>query len=156
LSANVDQVGAYAIRGAGGKLYIVLFNKDTVAHPAAVSVQGAFTGNLQLYRFDASNRLAAAGNATPTSANACTLDLPARSATLAVVNWSESGGVLAGDLNDDHALTAADYLLLAALLAGQLDGMANPFPAPLSRADMNLDGRVDAADLVLLARSLTQ
>ncbi|MBP7864508.1 MAG: endoglucanase [Acidobacteria bacterium] len=156
LSGNVDRVGAYAVRGAGGKLFLLLFNKDTVAHPAAVSVTGSFTGDLQLYRFDASNRLAPAGAVTPSDAGSCTVNLPARSATLAVAPWSESGGALAGDLNDDHALTAADALLLAALLAGQLDGMASPFPAPLARADLNLDGRIDAADLVLLARALTR
>ena len=84
-SANVDAVGAYAIRGgAGGNtLYILLFNKDTAAQTAAVGVAGGLTGTASLWRFAAASRLAAAGSAAP-AAGTLTLDLPARSATLAV------------------------------------------------------------------------
>ncbi|MFI5196979.1 MAG: glycoside hydrolase family 44 protein [Thermoanaerobaculia bacterium] len=85
-SANVDAVGAYAIRGgAGGNtLYILLFNKDTAAQTAAVSVSGGLAQAAQLFRFTGAARLAAAGTATP-AAGSLTLSLPARSATLAVV-----------------------------------------------------------------------
>jgi hypothetical protein len=85
-SANVDAVGAYAIRGgAGGNtLYILLFNKDTAAQTAAVSVACGLTQAAQLFRFADGLRLAAAGTATP-AAGSLTLALPARSATLAVV-----------------------------------------------------------------------
>ena len=85
-SANVDAVGAYAIRGgAGGNtLYILLFNKDTAMQTAAVSVAGGLTQAAQLFRFTGAVRLAAAGAASP-AAGLLTLALPARSATLAVV-----------------------------------------------------------------------
>ena len=85
-SANVDAVGAYAMRGgAGGNtLYILLFNKDTAMQTAAVSVAGGLTQAAQLFRFTGAVRLAAAGAASP-AAGLLTLALPARSATLAVV-----------------------------------------------------------------------
>ena len=84
-SANVDAVGAYAIRGgAGGNtLYILLFNKSTAVQTAAVGVAGGLSGTASLWRFTAASRLAAAGSAAP-AAGTLTLDLPARSATLAV------------------------------------------------------------------------
>ena len=85
-SANVDAVGAYAVRGgaSGNTLYVLLFNKATTAQTAAVTVSGGLAQAAGLYRFSAAARLAAAGTATPT-AGVLTLDLPARSATLAVV-----------------------------------------------------------------------
>ncbi len=85
-SVNVDAVGSYAVRGgAGGNtLYILLFNKDTAAQTAAVSVAGGLTQTARLYRFSGAARLAAAGTAIPASGS-LTLSLPARSATLAVV-----------------------------------------------------------------------
>ncbi|MFI5120401.1 MAG: hypothetical protein ACHQM4_08305, partial [Thermoanaerobaculia bacterium] len=85
-SANVDAVGAYAIRGGtgGNTLYILLFNKDTGAQTAAVGVAGGLTQAARLYRFTGAARLAAAGTSTP-AAGSLTLVLPARSATLAVV-----------------------------------------------------------------------
>jgi glycosyl hydrolase family 44 len=85
-SANVDAVGTYAIRGgAGGNtLFVLLFNKDTAPQTAAVSVVGGLSGAASLWRFTAVSRLAAAGSATP-AGGSLTLDLPARSATLAVV-----------------------------------------------------------------------
>ncbi len=85
-SANVDAVGAYAVRGgAGGNtLYILLFNKDTTVQTAAVSVAGGLSGTASLWRFAAPSRLAVAGSAAP-AGGTLTLALPARSATLAVV-----------------------------------------------------------------------
>ena len=52
-SANVDAVGAYAVRGGadGNTLYILLFNKDTAAQTAAVSVPCGLTQAAQLFRF---------------------------------------------------------------------------------------------------------
>jgi hypothetical protein len=85
-SANVDLVGAYAQRGgAGGNtLYLLLFNKDTATQTVAATVAGGVTGTAALWRFSGATRLAAAGSAAP-SGGTLTLDLPARSATLAVV-----------------------------------------------------------------------
>jgi glycosyl hydrolase family 44 len=85
LSSDVDAVGAYAIRGTGSRLYVLLFNKATGARTAAVQVAGGFTQPAALYRFDGGHRLGAAGSATP-SAGVLTLSLPARSATLAVLD----------------------------------------------------------------------
>ena len=85
-SANVDAVGAYAIRGgaSGNTLYVLLFNKATTAQTAAIAVAGGLVQPASLYRYTASTHLAAAGMAAP-AAGALSLDLPARSATLAVV-----------------------------------------------------------------------
>ena len=84
-SGNVDAVGAYAIRGgAGGNtLYLFLFNKSTAVQTTAVNVSGGLSGTASLWRFTAASRLAAAGSAAP-AGGTLTLDLPARSATLAV------------------------------------------------------------------------
>jgi hypothetical protein len=82
-STNVDQVGAYAIVSPSNVLYLLLFNKDTVARTATVSVAGGAGGVFSLYRFTATTRLAGAGAATPL-AGTLSLTLPARSATLAV------------------------------------------------------------------------
>jgi hypothetical protein len=85
-SANVDLVGAYAERGGpgGNTLYLLLFNKDTSAQSVSATVAGGLTGSASLFRFTGASRLAAAGSAAP-SGGTLTLDLPARSATLAVV-----------------------------------------------------------------------
>ena len=52
-STNVDQVGAYAIASPSNLLYVLLFNKDTVARTVAVSVAGGVNGAFGLYRFTA-------------------------------------------------------------------------------------------------------
>jgi len=85
-SANVDAVGAYAVRGgaSGNTLYVLLFNKATSTQTAAMAVAGGLAQPASLYRFSAAARLAAAGTSTP-AGGVLTLDLPARSATLAVV-----------------------------------------------------------------------
>jgi hypothetical protein len=85
-SSNVDAVGSYAVRGgaSGSTLWVLLFNKDTAARTATVSVAGGVTQTAALFRFTNAARLGAAGTATPTS-GAFTLSLPGRSATLAVV-----------------------------------------------------------------------
>lgn len=53
--------------------------------------------------------------------------------------------ILFGDLNADGVVDAADQGLLSEYLAGQSD----PFTSPFVCADMDGDGRVTAADLVL-------
>jgi Glycoside hydrolase family 44 len=83
VSSNVDQVGAYAVAGASNRLFLLLFNKDTVSHPVAVQVAGGPTAPLTLYQLSGSQSLGPAGTAALT-AGAVILTLPARSATLAV------------------------------------------------------------------------
>ena len=79
-----DQVGAYAIVSPSNVLYVLLFNKDTVARTVTVSVAGGVTGTFGAV--SASPRRAASrapGSATP-AGGVLSLTLPARSATLAV------------------------------------------------------------------------
>jgi hypothetical protein len=84
-SGNVDAVGAYAVRGGAGgnRLYLLLFNKGTAVQTTAINVSGGLSGTASLWRFTAASRLAPAGGAAP-AGGTLTLDLPARSATLAV------------------------------------------------------------------------
>ncbi len=86
VSGNVDTVGAYAIRapGAGTAVYVLLFNKSTLAQTVNLTVSGGISGNLALYRYDSANRLGAAGSATPGAGGVIALALPARSAWLGV------------------------------------------------------------------------
>ena len=85
LSSDVDAVGSYAVRSPTGFLFVLLFNKDTVARDTTVTIAGGAVGTVPLWRFDATNRLAAVGSvaSTPTG---FALQLPARSATLARVD----------------------------------------------------------------------
>ncbi|HZF13106.1 MAG TPA: glycoside hydrolase family 44 protein [Thermoanaerobaculia bacterium] len=85
LSSDVDGVGAYAVRGTGSRLYLLLFNKDVVVRSTTVQVTGGLSRPATLYRFDGTHRLGAAGSAAP-AGGALTLSLPARSATLAVLD----------------------------------------------------------------------
>ena len=82
-SSNVDTLGSYAIRN-GNTLYVLLFNKDTAARTASVTVAGGLTQTAALYGFDGATRLHAVGSAAPVG-GALNLSLGARSATLAVV-----------------------------------------------------------------------
>jgi hypothetical protein len=84
VSSQVDGVGAYAIRRADGRLYLLLFNKDTAARTANVQVAGYGNVSASLFRFSGSQRLGSAGSASLVG-GAVSLALPARSATLAVV-----------------------------------------------------------------------
>jgi hypothetical protein len=84
VSSDVDAVGAYAVAGAGGRLFLLLFNKDTATRPLTAQIAGAASYSVTLYQFDAAQRLGAAG-ATSAANGALALSLPARSATLAVL-----------------------------------------------------------------------
>lgn len=84
-SSNGDVVGAYAIRGPEDRLYVLLFNKDGSPRPATVNVAATVFKPALLYRFDSSTRLAAAGTIGPFR-SAFDLTLPARSATLMVID----------------------------------------------------------------------
>ncbi|WP_158289693.1 glycoside hydrolase family 44 protein [Paenibacillus flagellatus] len=85
-SSNADAVGAYTIEGRDGRLYVLLFNKDTVARQADVNANGSVGGQAQLYRFDAKSHVSAAGEATVGEDGGLSVRLPARSATLVVWN----------------------------------------------------------------------
>ncbi len=84
-SSEIDGVGSYAIRSADGKLFLLLFNKDTVVrHVDSALSQGSYTDSAALYGFDGTRRLGSLGQ-TATRGGTLALDLPARSATLAVL-----------------------------------------------------------------------
>jgi len=83
ISSDVDQVGAYTIRGADDSLYFFFINKATVAHSVDVTVAGGLSGDLTLYGFEESSPLGPLGTAAQ-GGGVFTVDLPARSALLAV------------------------------------------------------------------------
>lgn len=83
ISSDPDTVGAYAVAGAGSRLHLLLFNKDTVSRTVQVQVAGSSSAPLTLYEFDAANRFGQAGTAA-LAAGAVTFTLAPRSATLAV------------------------------------------------------------------------
>ncbi|HEY8022395.1 MAG TPA: glycoside hydrolase family 44 protein [Thermoanaerobaculia bacterium] len=115
VSSDVDAVGAYAVRGAGSRLYVLLFNKDTAARQAAVGVPGGVVQPAALFRFDPMHRLGAAGTAAP-AAGTLTLTLPARSATLAVLDLPPPAG--------------GDYYTVTPCRAVDTRGAAGPYGAP--------------------------
>ncbi len=85
VSSNRDAVGTYAVRGpeGSGLLYVLLFNKDTSTRSTTVSVAGGLVGSVSVYGFDSGSRLSAMGSLSQ-SAGAFTVEMPARSARLAV------------------------------------------------------------------------
>lgn len=153
LSANVDQVGAYAQVRGDGRLYVLLFNKDTVPHTAAVSVAGGDSYAAELYRFDATHRLGPAGTAAAPG-GALTLELPARSATLAVLDPSAPPYNGYGDLDLDGEVARFDAQIMADYLAGSLRAGDVPFVASPDMADLDGDGRITVTDLVILKAHL--
>jgi hypothetical protein len=82
-SSRVDDVGAYAVRGSNGLVYILLFNKATDVRTVQVAVSGGLWGGLALYGFDGGARLKSFGGQTQTGGTFA-MDMPARSARLAV------------------------------------------------------------------------
>ncbi|HEY0511758.1 MAG TPA: glycoside hydrolase family 44 protein, partial [Thermoanaerobaculia bacterium] len=85
-SSDVDGVGSYAVRAANGKLFVLLFNKDTVPRDVTVTVTGGVTGGVDLWRLDGAG-LAGAGTLGGTPSGFA-VTLPARSATLARLQLS--------------------------------------------------------------------
>jgi hypothetical protein len=102
-SSDVDGVGAYGVRASNTRLFVLLFNKDTVSRGVTVNVTGGVTSNVDLWRLDGTG-LAPAGTLTST-ASGFTATLPARTATLARVqippppNLIFSDGFESGDLS---------------------------------------------------------
>jgi hypothetical protein len=82
VSSNIDMVGAYSIHQQDGKLYILLFNKDTAPKIMDVNVAGTNVRLGEVYRFDAEHRTGQVG--TMALQSSFSLEVPARSATLIV------------------------------------------------------------------------
>lgn len=93
-SSDEGLVGAYAVDPADDRLLVLLFNRDTVAREATVSVADVLTGDGAVYRFDPTHALAPAG-AVPSLQDDFTLVLPAWSATL--VELHQATGVVFAD-----------------------------------------------------------
>ncbi len=106
VSADVDQLGAYAVAGAGTRLFLLLFNKATASLDADVGSASPLHWRSRLWRFDPADRLGSAGAAMP-AAGALTLTLPARSATLAVT-LLDFDDVPTSHLFYDFVMTVAD------------------------------------------------
>ena len=106
-SANVDEVGAYAILRSGTEVAVLLFNKATTARQVDATFSRAVTGQAQLFRFDAASPLAPAG-LLAVSGTAVGLELPARSATLLVAQLAEPVSAV------DERLPAGPALLTSA------------------------------------------
>jgi hypothetical protein len=83
-TSDLPAVGAYAVRGSSDQLYVLLFNKDDEARTTNVTVTAPVAGPAQLWRFTAATPLGAVGS-LPVAANAFSANLPARSATVAVL-----------------------------------------------------------------------
>jgi len=83
-SSDLEEVGAYAVRGSTDRLYVLLFNKETSPREVDVEIAAAASGPAALWRFTPTAPLAAAGT-LPVAGNGFAATLPARSATLAVV-----------------------------------------------------------------------
>jgi glycosyl hydrolase family 44 len=145
VSSQVDGVGSYAVRRSDGRLFLLLFNKDTAARTANVTVAGYGNVPVSLYRFHATQRLASAGSASLVG-GAAALSLPARSATLAVI---------AGPTP-----TARKYYTLAPCRVLDTRGAAGPYGGPALPAqgvrDFLIPGRCGVpATAVAIASNLT-
>jgi hypothetical protein len=106
VSANVDDVGAYGVAGAGRRLFLLLFNKATASRDAAISFSEALHWRARLWRFDGATALGPVGTALP-SGGSLALTLPTRSATLAVTALDFSDVPMTHPFYD-YVMTVAD------------------------------------------------
>ena len=88
-TSDLPAVGAYAVRGATDKLFVLLFNKDDEPRTTNVAVAAPVGGTATLWRFTATTPLGSAGT-LPVASGAFTAPLPARSATVAVLQISSN------------------------------------------------------------------
>jgi hypothetical protein len=117
VSSKVDSVGAYAIDGSDGRLFVLLFNKHTAGETAQLALAGGGDRAGSLYRMTNATAWGAAGAAN-LSSGALALALPARSATLLVlapattgVAATEAGLFLRAAPNPTRAGAAIDFAL---------------------------------------------
>ncbi len=92
-------VGSYAVRGAAGQLWVLLFNHDLAANDTHLTFATPVMGPATLFRFDpaaASNRITAAGMVGVAAGGlglVSNLTLPARTATLVRVQLPPLGAL---------------------------------------------------------------
>jgi len=96
-SSNTTELGAYAIDQVGQALRIVLINRATAPRDITINLGSNATGNWQLYRFDAGQRFAAAGNGAINGASMVLTNVPGRSANLLVLPSASSANGLFAD-----------------------------------------------------------
>ncbi|HMM66476.1 MAG TPA: glycoside hydrolase family 44 protein [Dokdonella sp.] len=90
VSADVDNLGAYAVHQPGSRVMVLLFNKATTATTAAINLGRAVSGSWKLYQFSASSDLGLAGSGTINGSSISVAGLPPRSASLLVLPDSDS------------------------------------------------------------------
>lgn len=83
-SANVDRIGAYAFHG-NARTFVLLTNKDTVAHDVALSFNASHAAAWKLYGFSGTTPLVPTGSGNIAGATLTLSALPALSASLLVV-----------------------------------------------------------------------
>lgn len=84
ISGNVDQIGAYAFHD-NAHTFVLLTNKDTVAHDVALTFNAVHNATWKLYGFSASTALAQTGTNSIAGATLTLSALPALSASLLVI-----------------------------------------------------------------------
>ncbi len=89
VSANVDQLGAYAFTGSG-RTMVLLTNKDIVTHDANLAFASATVGSWTLYGFDAANAVHAISSGSISGTTLTLPALPAMSANLLVIHAGDS------------------------------------------------------------------
>jgi hypothetical protein len=90
VSADVDNLGAYAVHQPGSRVMVLLFNKATTATTAAINLGRAVSGSWKLYQFSAATDLGLAGSGTINGSSISVAGLPPRSASLLVLPDSDS------------------------------------------------------------------
>jgi len=84
-SSNRDAVGAYTLLSPQGQTFVLLFNKDSAPRQASLAADPNLAGTAEVYRFESRKRLYRADDVQGT-AEGLSLTLPAKSATLLVMN----------------------------------------------------------------------
>ncbi|MGH8042293.1 MAG: glycoside hydrolase family 44 protein [Rudaea sp.] len=83
-SADIDRVGAYAFHG-NGRSFVLLTNKDTVAHAVSVTFNASHSATWTLYGFTGTSALTQTGSGNIHGTSLTLAALPAISANLLVV-----------------------------------------------------------------------
>ncbi|MEO7433632.1 MAG: glycoside hydrolase family 44 protein [Dokdonella sp.] len=89
ISANVDQLGAYAFTG-GSRTFVLLTNKTTSAQTATVGFATSPGSNWTLYGFDATHAVHAIATGAVTGMTVSLAGLPAMSGNLLVVSGNDA------------------------------------------------------------------
>ncbi|MBK6728338.1 MAG: glycoside hydrolase family 44 protein [Xanthomonadales bacterium] len=96
-ASNGTELGAYAIDQPGQALRIVLINRATAPRDISINLSGTMSGNWQLYRFDAFQRFAQAGNGSINGTTLTLTSVPGRSANLLVLPASTTSTAVFAD-----------------------------------------------------------